>query len=195
MRLHHYMEYSQNETQSAMDLRLHGNYNLDVKAAAIALWSLRKARKDPLVWAFGGASAIAVPLSHAMSPFTVGGLDQAWELARQWSPLFAMLGGSLALAFLSHQEEFLRLVAPRTRWIGEWTTLVLASLALQGPQALGACVLTKSFLEMGEWGLHSLASAMLIASAGLLSLRLPATGTTRVIWLWIFLWAIPGLLG
>jgi len=168
---------------------------MGVKSAAIALWSLRNARKQPLAWAFLGASALVVPLSHSMSPFTLGGLDQAWSLARQWSSLFAMLGGSLALAFLSHHEAFLRLVAPRTRWCGEWSTLLLAGVLLQCPQALAAFALSDSLEGIGEWCFSSLASALLIACAGLIALRISAAGSTRVIWLWVFLWGIPGLLG
>ena len=140
------------------------------------------------------ASLLIVPLSRAMSPFRHHGPDPTWDLAAQWGIVLCMLGSSLAVGFLSHQEEFLRMLARRTRWQGEWGTLLLSAALLQVPLGLSAYFLMPTLADGIQWLLSSVATSALITCGGFISLRVPASASTRVLCLWIFLWGLPGLL-
>jgi hypothetical protein len=177
-----------------MDLRSLSPYKDHVKSTAICLWGLRHAIKRASLWIVLGISLLIVPLSHAMSPFTQQGLDTAWKLAEQWGILFGMLGTSLGVLFLSRQEEFLRMLATPTRWKGEWGTLIMANVALQLPLAIGAAYVEAQAGGALDWIQSSLLTAAIVSCGGFVALRVQASASTRVLYLWIFLWGLPGLL-
>jgi len=165
-----------------------------VNSAAICLWGLRRATRRPETWILLLCAALVIPLCKALSPFLHLGIDTTWELADQWLLPMQVIGASVGVIFLGAQKHFLELLAPSTRWKGEFSMLYAGILLMSLPLAAGSMASQGQWTLPLEWLQRWSGGGLLSSLAGFWVLRLPAKSSTRLLILWLTLWVLPGLL-
>jgi hypothetical protein len=148
------------------------------------------------VWAHLLALAALCPLGARLTPFGAVGVDRAWTLAQESALPVALLGASVALAFLTRHERFLLRLAPRTRWGSELGVLLLAPATPLVAVGLGALLAAEpaTLADAGAWLRGALLLAAHVAALGLFVLVVRAPAGVRVALLWSLAWGLPAIL-
>jgi len=148
--------------------------------------------RHPLVLVFLPIALGTVPLLQELRPLatSIGAL----EVVRAYAFPVGLLGAGLALALLTARGPFLQRVDPLTRLLGEWGGVLLASILLQLPIALGALPSRPEGLDLAHALTDILCSDLHLAGLALLALALPMPAHGRLLAFLALAWALPAFL-
>ena len=116
------------------------------------------------------------------------------ELGRTWAFPAGLVGVSLGLLALGRREAFLQLLPGRVRWRGELGALLLATLGMQLPLAVGLAWAAQQALPAPGTAAGVLLCDLHLASLALLALRWKVAAGVRAGAFVVLVGLVPGLL-